>query len=251
MDINHPIGNKKIYLLKLFENFLQKIIFFFISFFLRLNPNNSEIIISRAFYAPWKDNKNFIDFYKKIKELTLLDIKRSFTLWYLADQLKYVNGVILDIGCLKGGAGFLMCKVNKQGNTYLFDTFEGPLEEKRYLEKKVFIYKKINEVKKKSKLFHLKKIEVFKNRFPKNLPLKFKKIKIKLCHIDVNTYKSTRETFNYVKNKMIKGGVIVFDDYGIHSADSIKKFILNIKKKEKKYFTFIYNFMGQCLLIRK
>lgn len=69
--------------------------------------------------------------------------------------------------------------------------------------------------------------------------------------MDVNTYKSTKNTFNYIKNKMIKGGVIIFDDYGIYSTDGIKKFINEISKHQNKNYTFVYNFMGQCILIKK
>ena len=50
---------------------------------------------------------------------------------------------------------------------------------------------------------------------------------------------------------MIKGGVIIFDDYGIYGVDSIKKFINQISKKNKKDFSFVYNFMGQCIVIKK
>ena len=79
----------------------------------------------------------------------------------------------------------------------------------------------------------------------------FKNKKFKLCHLDVNTYKSTKNSFQFIKNKMIKGGVIVFDDYGIHTVDSIKKFIDEISKKYKKDYSFVYNYMGQCILIKK
>ena len=48
----------------------------------------------------------------------------------------------------------------------------------------------------------------------------------------------------------IKGGVIIFDDYGIYGVDGIKKFINEITRKNKKDFSFIYNFMGQCILIK-
>ena len=68
---------------------------------------------------------------------------------------------------------------------------------------------------------------------------------------DVNTYKSTKKSFNFVRKRIIKGGVIVFDDYGIHTVDSIKKFVNEIYKKYKKNFYFIYNYMGQCILIKK
>ena len=69
--------------------------------------------------------------------------------------------------------------------------------------------------------------------------------------MDVNTYKSTKRSFEFIKKKMIKGGVIIFDDYGIYGVDSIKKFINQISKKNKKDFSFVYNFMGQCIVIKK
>ena len=72
-----------------------------------------------------------------------------------------------------------------------------------------------------------------------------------MCHIDVNTYKSTKNAFNFITKKLIKGGVIVFDDFGIYGTESIKKFINKISISHNKEFTFIYNFMGQCILIKK
>ena len=75
--------------------------------------------------------------------------------------------------------------------------------------------------------------------------------KIKLCHIDVNTYEDTKKIFNYIKNKVIKGGVVIFDDFGIWGVNGIKKFIYEIEFKYSKNFYFIKNYMGQCILIKK
>ena len=251
MNIYHPVGNKKIYILKKIEKIFGQIILFFLYIFLRVNRKHSELIVSNAFYAPWKEDKSFSLIYEKIKNLTLLDTKRLYTLWYLAKDLKHINASILDIGCLQGGAGFLMSRVNKRGTTYLFDTFEGFLEEEKFHKKKHFVYEDIDAVKKNARKFKLKKIKIYKSKFPNNLNQTFKNKKIKLCHLDVNTYKSTKNSFNFIKNKIIKGGAIVFDDYGIHTVDSIKKFINEISYTHKKDFSFIYNYMGQCILIKK
>ena len=251
MTIYHPIGNKKIYLIKKCRELLNGIILFFLSLILKINRDKSEIIISTSFYAPWKDDLNFYFFFNKIKDLTLLDNKRLYTLWYLCRNLKNVNGDIFDIGCLQGGAGFLMSKANTKGKTYLFDTFEGFLEEEQFHKKKHFIYKNLNVVKENVSKFKLKNTKVIKCRFPNGLNSKIKKRRIKICHLDVNTYKSTHKSFEFIKNRIVKGGVIVFDDYGIYGADSIKKFVNKISNKYKKNFTFIYNFMGQCILIKK
>ena len=81
------------------------------------------------------------------------------------------------------------------------------------------------------------------------MPIKIHKIKV--CHIDVNTYIDTKKIFYFVEKKVIKNGIIIFDDYGIWGVDGIKKFISSIEKEYSKKFVFIKNYMGQCILIRK
>ena len=249
--IYHPVGNKKIFFIKNCGRIFSNLILLILSFFLKIKRDKNEIIISSAFYAPWKEDKNFFSFYKKIKNLTLLDNKRLYTLWYLSCDLKNINANILDIGCLQGGAGFLMSKANKKGNTYLFDTFEGFLEEEKIHKKKHFVYKNLHIVRNNIKKFKLRNIKIYKCKFPYEVNSSIKKKKFKLCHLDVNTYKSTKKSFEFVKNRLIKGGIIIFDDYGIYETDSIKKFVNQISTKHKKDFSFIYNFMGQCILIKK
>ena len=81
----------------------------------------------------------------------------------------------------------------------------------------------------------------------KDLKLK----KIKLCHIDVNTYKSTKKSFYFVKNKMVKNGFIIFDDYGMHGVENVTFFLNELIKKEKKNFHYFFNYFGQCILLKK
>ena len=151
MSINHVVGNNKIFFIKKSAKLLSYVVLLFLSFFLKINRKNSDLIISTAFYAPWKDNKDFTSIYNKVKDLTLLDHARAYTLWYLSNDLKNLNGNIFDLGCLQGGAGFIMSKANKKGVTYLFDTFEGFLEEGKFHKKKHFVYEDINKVKRNLK----------------------------------------------------------------------------------------------------
>ena len=132
MPINHPVGNTKIKIIKSFKKVISDVILIFLSLILNIKRNNSEIIISTAFFAPWKEDKKFALFYKQVEDLTLLDTKRLYTLWYFSNDLANINASILDVGCLKGGAGFAMSKINRSGNTYLFDTFEGFKDEEKF-----------------------------------------------------------------------------------------------------------------------
>ena len=246
--IKHPHGNLRSFSLKFVKNSIERLTRFLVNFICKLD-HNDEIIISTATHAPWKKDKTFSIFYEKVKHYTLLDPARSYTLWQCSKNLKNVKGQILDIGCLMGGAGFIMSKINQNGKTYLFDSFSGFKKDDGLHKKDIFFYDNINYVKKNIKRLKLKKTGVFKAYFPKNLKIKINEVK--LCHIDVNTYNDTKKIFNFLQTKIMKGGIIIFDDFGIWGVDGIKKFIYKIKKKYSLKYYFIMNYMGQCILIKK
>ena len=249
--IIHPVGNIKILILKKFSIILNRILIFIISLFLKIKKNESEIIISNAFYAPWKKDINFLKIYKKVKNYTLLDVRRLYTLWYLANQIKNINGHVLDIGCLMGGAGFLISKANKKGKVFLIDTFHGYVDNEKFYSKETFVFKNFKAVNQIKNKLMLKNTKVLKGIFPNDFKKDLNKYKFKLCHLDVNTFLSTKKSFYFIENKIIKGGIIIFDDYGIYGADSIKKFVNQIYNNYKNKFFFIKNFHGQCILIKK
>tara|TARA_B100000795_G_C22661986_1_gene384436 strand:- start:61 stop:819 length:759 start_codon:yes stop_codon:yes gene_type:complete len=247
----HSLGNNKISFLKFLSSFVSKISLEFAGLFFDIDKKNSEIIISSSFHAPWKEDLEFANFYLKIKKDTLLDIKRLYTLWYLSKSLRNINASILDIGCCKGGSGYALSKINNKGKTYLIDTFEGPKIKENLVTKDHYIFNDVDYVNDKIKILNLKDTIVLKTFFPNNLSSVFKKEKIKICHIDVNTTMATKLAFQYVKSRIIKDGIIIFDDYGIYSVDSVKKYVDYIRKNFSNEFTFINNYMGQCILIKK
>ena len=125
-----------------------------------------------ATHAPWKKDKKFNIFFHKIKHLTLLDSARSYTLWQCSKNLRNINGQILDIGCLMGGAGFIMSKINSKGNTYLFDSFSGFKKDDGLHKKGIFVYNDINFIKKNIRKLKLKRINIFKAYFPKKINIR-------------------------------------------------------------------------------
>ena len=235
-QIDHPHGNFRSLILKSFRNNLQLIIRFFVNFFCKLQKDD-KILISSATHAPWIHDKKFANFYQNIKDFTLLDEARAFTLWKISENLKDSNASIVDVGCLMGGSGFILSKNNKKGNVLLYDSFDGFKKDDGLHKKEIFFFKNIDDVKKNIKKLKLKKTYVEKAYFPKNIKRKISKIKI--CHLDINTYYDTKKAFEWIEKKMLKNGVIIFDDFGIWGVDGIKKFIYSIEKKKKKKI-FIY-----------
>lgn len=246
--VEHPYGNTKISITKFTKKFILNFLRFLTNFFFKLDKSD-EIIMSSAVHAPWLKDKKFFKFYNLIKDYTLLDEPRAYTLWQCSKNLQNTKGNILDVGCLFGGAGFLMSKENKRGYTYLFDTFSGFTKNDGLHKKKTFYFDDILFVKNIIKKLKLKKISVHKTHFPKEL--NFSVDQIKLCHIDVNTYESTKGAFEFVDKNLIKGGIIIFDDFGIWGVDGIKKYIYKIYPSLKNKYYFLYNHMGQCILTKK
>ena len=249
--VNHVYGNTKIKILKNFKKLIEFSILFFLSFFYKFNKTQ-KIIIYSEMYAHWKNEKKFLNLFLKIKDLTIIDEARAYTLWYLSKSLKNIQGDIFDIGCMKGGAGILMSKANENKNTktYFIDTFDGYAKSSGDHKKKVtFVYSKTDELIENLKIFKIKKYKVLKKRFPKKVSIKKK---IKLCHLDINIYEDTVKSFIFVDKHLIKNGIIVFDDYGIFKVDGILKAIKKIlKEKYDQKYHVIYNYMGQCIMIKK
>ena len=65
-DYQHPFGNYKVNIVKFFAKILSSVSLFFLSFLFKIDKNKNEIIISSAFHAPWKDDKDFFNFYNEI-----------------------------------------------------------------------------------------------------------------------------------------------------------------------------------------
>ena len=84
----------------------------------------------------------------------------------------------------------------------------------------IFIFQNLKIINKTKNKLKLKNTKILKGIFPDNFTYKFKNYKFKLCHLDVNTFLSTKSF--YFLEKIVKGGIIVFDDYGIYGADGVK-----------------------------
>lgn len=57
-----------------------------------------EIIQPFATFSPWNMNKKFLSTYKIIEKNTLVDMYRCYELWTLIDQIKNLDGCIIEIG---------------------------------------------------------------------------------------------------------------------------------------------------------
>lgn len=226
---------------------------------LKLSVNEAGIshhhILSYSTYSPWHDDDEFKTTYSLIKENTLVDIYRCYELWNFIQRNRQLQGNILEVGVWRGGTGCLLGKAAQlysNSKVFLADTFTGVVKASRADT----IYKggehsdtSIDIVKELVNKLQLNNIEILKGIFPDEV--NFDKIelpRIKLCHIDVDTYSSAKGVFDYIWPFMVKGGAVIFDDYGFWGCEGVTKlcneYVLNDA-------IFIHNINGHAVFIKQ
>ncbi|MBX3165018.1 MAG: class I SAM-dependent methyltransferase [Bacteroidetes bacterium] len=193
-------------------------------------------VLPLAIYSPWYDDKIFQDTYKKIAtKYTLVDEFRCFELWKLIEQTNKLDetAAVLEVGVWRGGTSVIMATklklLNSSSVVYAADTFEGVVK----TSEKDASYRGGEHADTSLDLFFnlytslgLKNINTLKGIFPEQTASQVPTdTKFKLCHIDVDVYLSAKDVQDWIWDKLIIGGMILFDDYGFSSTNGITNFV--------------------------
>jgi O-methyltransferase len=209
-------------------------------------------VIPVATYSPWETDAAFNQVYHQVKNNTLVDKYRCYELWRMATELVDMPGDILEVGVWRGGTGAILCKAsepNKQTKVYLADTFEGVVK----ATENDTVYRggehsdtSDNIVKDLLKNTNAQNFTILKGIFPDDFP-NVNIDALKICHIDVDTYMSAKEVFDYAWPKIIVGGIVVFDDYGFWTCEGVTKYFNDLKLPNG---TKIHNLNGHGIIIK-
>ncbi len=164
------------------------------------------------------------------------------------DLLKYaisqitIDGLILEFGVYKGQTINYIASLLPNKQIYGFDSFEGLPETWRY-----------NFYKGTFKVDNLPKVRenviLIKGWFEDTLP-KFVEtvgqIPVSFMHVDCDLYSSTKTIFNYLKNNINSGTIIVFDEFFNYigwEEGEFKAFyeFVNENKLDFEWLGFVYN----------
>ena len=84
--------------------------------------------------------------------------------------------------------------------------------------------------------------------FPEDTAHLLTEDRLRFCHIDVDVYESARTAFEWAWSRLVVGGVVVFDDFGLQSCPGITKLVSEQKLAADRIFN--YNLSGQAILVK-
>ena len=215
-----------------------------------------EMIYPVLTYSPWLNDPEFQAIYGAARKSTLVDIWRSYELWNLVDQVKKVDGAIVEVGVWRGGTGAMMARRAEQlgikDTIYLCDTWEGVVktgEHDPYYHdgkhddtSREIVQKLVDEQ-------GLTNVKLLKGVFPDETADQVSDKKLRLVHIDVDIYQSGADVLDWAWPKLSSGGVVVFDDFGCPGTPGITD-LVNERRGEPDRFYF-HNANGHAVFIKR
>lgn len=179
------------------------------------------------------------------------------TVTSLHDSVGQDNEIkMAEVGVYKGGTSFFIAslaeRLGLQYAHYCFDTFEGHKAED---------INKLVETNHTSGLFsdtsfegvqqYLKEfqnVQVYQGRFQDRCDI-LQNAHLHFVHLDMDIYDPTIFALEYFDSHMVRGGVLLLDDYGFRSCPGIEKAVCEFRKTHSGYFG-MGLLTGQYVLIK-
>ncbi len=187
-----------------------------------------------------------------------IDYVRISTLELISREIKERNvvGEVAELGVYKGDFSKLISELFPDRKLYLFDTFEGFVQEDVEVEKREgfskvevggFENKNIDLV--ISKIRNKDNIIVKKGYFPESVT-GMKDEVFSFVSIDVDLYKPTYEGLNFFYNRLSKGGYILIHDYNHPSYPGVKKAVIDFCTETGVSYVPLTDCFGSVIIVK-
>lgn len=206
-------------------------------------------------YAPWLLDYSFRDTRSAIEGRTLVDLYRSWELWSLVEQVaKLPEGDILEVGTWRGGSGCLMARRAKDllpgTRVWLADTFAGVVKageiDGGYIDG-AHSDASVEDVVELADRLGVD-VGILKGVFPDDTGHEIAERRFRLCHIDVDVQRSARDILEWIWPRLVSGGVVIFDDYGVNSCPGVTRLVNEVATLPDRLF--IYNANSHALFVK-
>jgi O-methyltransferase len=216
-----------------------------------------EITRPSATYSPWNRDSAFRAAFAEIEPFTLVDVYRCFELWQLVEQTaKLGRGSLVEIGVWRGGTGALIARraasCGIPDKVFLCDTFTGVVK----AGPRDSLYRGGEHADTSRQcvedLLHtrmgLDNAEVLEGIFPEQTGRRVEHLDFRFCHIDVDVYRSAGDIVDWIWDRMIPGGILVYDDYGSYNCGGITAHVEEQRMCRDRLL--IHNLNGHAIVVK-
>ncbi len=136
-----------------------------------------------------------------------------YQIYSLVKSVEKVKGVLVEVGVFRGTTAKMICEAKGERVLHLFDTFEGlpaPSKFDPQFHKGQYT-QGLTEVKKY--LSKYPRVSYHQGLFPQQTGKILSRKKVSFAHLDVDLYKSTKDSLEFLYPNMSRGGVIISHDY--------------------------------------
>lgn len=158
--------------------------------------------------------------------------KLDFVLKQLS-TIDEIEGMMIEVGCFQGGTLLAMSAMKPWRRCCGFDTMEG-LPEPDENDVAAQGHKKgdfSNIQENMVEEFGMRGIPMVKKEFPIDVP----PLPVAFCHLDVDLYKGTLASLEYLKTNLNVGGLIVLDDYKFDPTPGVEKAVQEFLKDAQQF----------------
>jgi O-methyltransferase len=203
-------------------------------------------------FQPWLGFGEFREIYNEIAGHTLITREAAWALYSLARQTLSLPGDFLEAGVYRGGTARLLRRIlgtsDHKRALHLFDTFGGMPRTDRNLD--IHRERDFSDTSVEAVSAFIGTVEwIFYH--DGLIPDTFKGLesaRFAFAHIDVDIYQSVLDCCRFVYPRMVPGGILIFDDYGLPSCPGARVAVDSFFK-DKPDIPFVLH-SGQAIVFR-
>lgn len=181
-------------------------------------------------FQPWHSDVDLVELHKRMKDFgcdTLVSAERQHVIKWAFQQTLDLSGEIWEAGVYQGGTARLLASLAAKEATpskiRLFDSFEGLPKTSEGIDthhQGDFSNTEATSVK---AFVGFDAIVKFHTGWIPDTFLGLEQSTIRLAHVDLDLYKPILDSLGFIYPRLVRGGVIIFDDYGIISCPGARK----------------------------
>ena len=201
----------------------------------------------------WRQDPRFVSLYKELSTTLVLNWRSAYVLYQGAKNCASLNADFAEVGVFRGGSAKIIFEAADrlpQHSFYLFDTFSGlPVSYNdcdKFWRRGGFHDTCLDDVR---VLLHQPNFCFVKGVFPdaaRELP---DNLTFAFVHVDPDLYRPVLDACRFFYPRLVRGGVMFFDDYGLVTCPGVKMAVDEFFKNTPEQP--VYLATGQCMVIKQ